>query len=102
MHMCTAMAAGGTSQRLNPAFATVASRERKFLIKVPLVESGKGRLIAVLDGGPIIPTGSQRLAYRFDESRGRTLGAQEGWARRSSPFSMFHDAMNASKCACNP
>src|SRR5687767_10040597 len=102
MHMCTAMAAGGTNQRLNPAFATVASRERKFLIKVPLVESGKERLIAVLDGDPIIPIGSPCLAYRFDESRGCTLGAQEGWVRRSSAFSMSHDAMNASKWACNP
>jgi hypothetical protein len=32
MHMCTAMAAGGTSQRLNPGWATVASRERKLMV----------------------------------------------------------------------
>jgi hypothetical protein len=31
MHMWTATAAGGTSQRLNPGMATVASRERKLM-----------------------------------------------------------------------
>src|SRR5215207_7721398 len=35
MHMCTAMAAGGTSQRLNPGLATVASRERNFINQSP-------------------------------------------------------------------
>ena len=35
MHMWTAMAAGGTSQRLNPAFATVASRERNVIFRSP-------------------------------------------------------------------
>ena len=30
MHMCTAMAAGGTNHRENPGPATVASRERKW------------------------------------------------------------------------
>src|SRR3954469_24460493 len=31
MHMCTAMAAGGTSQREKPDFAMVASRDRKLM-----------------------------------------------------------------------
>jgi hypothetical protein len=59
--MCTAMAAGGTSQRLNPGLATVASRERKLIVKKNAV------LVLSLSGNQAISNQERHFYSRKEE-----------------------------------